>query len=586
MITEEMMVPDDWYKNISYKDAKVILTEKLQNMSLNLVATGYYMKYIRDNELYKEDGYASIWEFAEDTYGIKRTTASRWMAINDKFSKDGNSPILDEPYRGYNRSQLQELLYLDDTQMEQVTPDMTVKEIREVRKPVVEEPVQPVENERSGKKCVTGLSGSGVCGSAQYCSEPVECCMSCDKDCNGRCGWIKDEPELHDEKWFVNQIYKNDIVDIRAAIKICFEELQTDKHMAVGDVAKRIQKKVSPYGCACWSGAGYKIDFMNYSNGVEIGIGDERKRITYYRFTSILLEMINDGAIQNEDECATSHTEEQIPGRMHIEKDFPQYCPEPIERIEEEHVLLEELEQEDDYVVTEEDIIDDEHPDGGDVIEGEAVVLSEEDLEETVVAIEPIMTELQMAREELLKEQRNLKLTQATCEPNSKHILRYKVRIAALANFVIEVEELEEQKLLQKAQPELPQFKNDDQRKDWLRNYKDWGLWYEDNNIGCRYYKYDFDNGARLIIQVYTREWGKWEPDYEDSYFHLFGGPNPTKGKPAPIVPLWTYHENYSRYPNSISELVEFLKYIQKEKRETPKGQQDTNGFRFIEEDV
>ncbi len=45
----------------------------------------------------------------------------------------------------------------------------------------------------------------------------------------------------------------------------------------------------------------------------------------------------------------------------------------------------------------------------------------------------------------------------------------------------------------------LPVLKNSDQRKAWLKNYKDWGLWYEDEHIGVRYYKYDFDNGASQI---------------------------------------------------------------------------------------
>ena len=42
-------------------------------------------------------------------------------------------------------------------------------------------------------------------------------------------------------------------------------------------------------------------------------------------------------------------------------------------------------------------------------------------------------------------------------------------------------------------------MRNNDQRKEWLRNYKAWGLWYTDEHIGVRYYKYDFANGARLI---------------------------------------------------------------------------------------
>lgn len=132
-----------WYENMTYQEAKDILREKMYNLKMNFIAAGYYLKYIRDHEQFREDGYESIWEFAEDNYGIKKSTASRWMAMNDKFSQGGNSPILAEEFRNFEKSQLQEMLYLDDKQMETVTPDMTVKEIREVRKP--EEPVKELK---------------------------------------------------------------------------------------------------------------------------------------------------------------------------------------------------------------------------------------------------------------------------------------------------------------------------------------------------------------------------------------------------------------------------------------------------------
>lgn len=140
-----------WYENLNYQEAKDILREKLDNMKMNFIAAGYYMKYIRDNELFREDGYESIWEFAEDNYGIKKSTASRWMAMNDKFSQGGNSPILADEYRGFEKSQLQEMLYLDDKQIETVTTDMTVKEIREVRKQEKKE--SPIDR---GYRCITG----------------------------------------------------------------------------------------------------------------------------------------------------------------------------------------------------------------------------------------------------------------------------------------------------------------------------------------------------------------------------------------------------------------------------------------------
>lgn len=115
----------------------------------------------------------------------------------------------------------------------------------------------------------------------------------------------------------------------------------------------------------------------------------------------------------------------------------------------------------------------------------------------------------------------------------------------------------------QPEQPPLPEMKNNDQRKEWLRNYKSWGLWYTDHHTGVRYYKYDFQNGARLIAEEYNPEPLKssWWVPTESCYMHLVGGPEPaSKDK----IPKWTYHEKYNRFPNSETELVEFLKEVQR----------------------
>lgn len=112
----------------------------------------------------------------------------------------------------------------------------------------------------------------------------------------------------------------------------------------------------------------------------------------------------------------------------------------------------------------------------------------------------------------------------------------------------------------------LPVMKNNDQRKEWLRNYKVWGLWYEDKNIGVKYYKYDFKNGARLIVEEYEpdprNQNSCWVSNLTEShYMHLVGGPEPEHKN---NIPKWTYHTRYNKFPNSESELVEFLKELQK----------------------
>ena len=100
-----------------------------------MIAVGHYLKVIRDKELYREAGYENVWDYAADTFGFSKSTASRYMARNDKFSVGGNSPVLAEEFREYSKAQLQEMLSLDEAQLENVTPDMTVKQIRELKKP-------------------------------------------------------------------------------------------------------------------------------------------------------------------------------------------------------------------------------------------------------------------------------------------------------------------------------------------------------------------------------------------------------------------------------------------------------------------
>lgn len=71
----------------------------------------------------------------KDRYGKSRSWATRMMQINEQYSIGGDDPRIDPKYRGYGISQLQEMLYLTDEQREQVSPDMTVKEIRALKEP-------------------------------------------------------------------------------------------------------------------------------------------------------------------------------------------------------------------------------------------------------------------------------------------------------------------------------------------------------------------------------------------------------------------------------------------------------------------
>ena len=120
-----------YFLDVSLEEAGTSIRASLKDAARSVIAVGHYLKVIRDKELYREAGYENVWDYAADRFGFSKSTASRYMTRNDKFSVGGNSPILAEEFREYSKAQLQEMLSLDAEQMSAVTPDMTVREIRD-----------------------------------------------------------------------------------------------------------------------------------------------------------------------------------------------------------------------------------------------------------------------------------------------------------------------------------------------------------------------------------------------------------------------------------------------------------------------
>lgn len=135
-MAEETRIPEKkYYLDVNLEEAETNIHACLRDAARSVIAVGHYLKVIRDKELYRKAGYENVWDYAADRFGFSKSTASRYMTRNDKFSVGGNSPILAEEFREYSKAQLQEMLSLDAEQMSAVTPDMTVREIRELRRP-------------------------------------------------------------------------------------------------------------------------------------------------------------------------------------------------------------------------------------------------------------------------------------------------------------------------------------------------------------------------------------------------------------------------------------------------------------------
>ena len=125
----------EWYRDVSLEDAEVFIRSNLQSAVRSVIATGFYLKHIRDNELYLEAGYKNINEYAMDRFGLSASATSRYITRNTRFSRGGNSPLIDDRFKDFSKSQLQEMLGMSDEQLEQVTPDMTVREIWSMARP-------------------------------------------------------------------------------------------------------------------------------------------------------------------------------------------------------------------------------------------------------------------------------------------------------------------------------------------------------------------------------------------------------------------------------------------------------------------
>lgn len=271
------------------------------------------------------------------------------------------------------------------------------------------------KDDEGPEKCITGQSGSGLCGAAAYCDQKYTCCSQCPDDCNSRCGWIPEK-------------------SCQPAAEILDEKQQEDH---TGDFTE-------------------KVEHLGNTDKIPDAWPEDLKDIPVPTGVEII------GYLYDE--------ERRLKEFFEVEKEDPGL---------------------------------------------------------------PHMT-----------------------------ILKQQLIVGGLRIIKNLVEDCKKE-LEESEQPSLPIMKNNDQRKEWLRDYKSWGLWYEDKNVGIKYYKYDFVNGARLIVEEFApdpSEKSQWYTPGEHHYMHLIGGPKPEckNGRG------WSYHSRYNKYPNSESELVEFLKEIQK----------------------
>lgn len=123
----------------NYAEFKRSLDAVVERVEEGFVIIGYHLKVARDTDILRESGYKNMEEFAKAEYGLDKSTVSRFININDRFSVDGYSGMLQDRYRGMGRAKLQDMLALPDEITEELTPAYTREDIKDIRAEVDEE---------------------------------------------------------------------------------------------------------------------------------------------------------------------------------------------------------------------------------------------------------------------------------------------------------------------------------------------------------------------------------------------------------------------------------------------------------------
>ena len=125
-------------------------TEKIKKAmyesAKQFVYIGFLLKEVKEHKYYEEGGYKDVYAYAEQELNFKRTSTKNFIAIAETFGvqeircgriiDQKQTMHLQPKYEKFNYGQLVELLAMKEKQREQATPDMTVRQLRDLKKEV------------------------------------------------------------------------------------------------------------------------------------------------------------------------------------------------------------------------------------------------------------------------------------------------------------------------------------------------------------------------------------------------------------------------------------------------------------------
>lgn len=136
-------------KEINCLNGKLGVTEKIKmamyEAAKQFVYIGFLLWEVKQYHYYKLSGYQDVYDYAEKELNFKKSSTKNFIAVAETFGNKyygqfnesyANLPTmsLKPEYKDFKYSQLVEMLAMSDTKRKQITPDMTIKQIREIKK--------------------------------------------------------------------------------------------------------------------------------------------------------------------------------------------------------------------------------------------------------------------------------------------------------------------------------------------------------------------------------------------------------------------------------------------------------------------
>lgn len=522
----------EWYRDVSLEDAEVFIRSNLQSAVRSVIATGFYLKHIRDNELYLEAGYKNINEYAMDRFGLSASATSRYITRNTRFSRGGNSPLIDDRFKDFSKSQLQEMLGMSDEQLEQVTPDTTVREIRSMARPkeipYIEIPgqtelkdipgVMPEERTESFEASTAELFDveddenmvQPVAGKPISQEIPVAELME-EEDAEVATSQPQDSMTIRE---FIKAWKEYQLDDFKRAMRA----MRTGQN--TGEKAKQIQKELAPnggYGRGCLE---YDFSFYSFAGGMDWRVQNGKIHLEYDRLASELLCLYDPWSSEFDEKADIINEQQEEPADVAEKQRWPKTCITGKSKYGNCNCCgangvkcCAECKEDCNcrcgwlYVTGIE----------------EEIATSQTDTEASTNEAKE-RTDIELLRELLERKKQLLAkcLEAPGIDKSDEHIRRQKLEVGALASMLCELEDLEEKKDRPK-QPELPQLKNNDQRAAFIDAYETWPLWIDNQETGERYYRYDLPDGTSFVIKTYHSMLYDWKADVAMRYKEGYG---------------------------------------------------------------